>query len=180
MRLFTKKGLATPALLAFSLFYSVHFFSKVFSFFSFIFMTQSQITCSSPKTHPRCTWILNHKDNFPNYLFMFPFLQLPVSFFFFFNWSIVDLHCCVCFCYIAERISYTYIHSFRIFPIQLITELLINYSLFIYFWLCWIFIAVQAFLWLQQMGATLQLWCSHFSLRWLLLLLSRGSRAQAQ
>ena len=82
MRLFTEKGLATLALLAFNLFYWVHSFSKVFSFFSFIFMTQSQITCASPKTHLRCTWILNHKDSFPNYLFMFPFLPLPVSFFF--------------------------------------------------------------------------------------------------
>lgn len=84
VRLFTEKGLSTPSLLAFNLFYSVHSFSNVFSFFSFIFMTQSQITCASPKTHLRSTRILNHKDSFPNYLFMFPFLQLPVSFFLFF------------------------------------------------------------------------------------------------
>ena len=37
---------------------------------------------------------------------------------------------------------------------------------FIYFWLCWVFIAAQA---------TLQLWCEGFSLHWLLLLQSTGS-----
>ena len=43
-----------------------------------------------------------------------------------------------------------------------------NVILFIYFWLCWIFVAVQDFLQLQCMG---------FSLWWLLLLRSMGSRA---
>ena len=33
-----------------------------------------------------------------------------------------------------------------------------------YFWLCWIFIAVWAFLWLWQVGATLSLWFLGFSL----------------
>ena len=36
---------------------------------------------------------------------------------------------------------------------------------FIYFWLCWVFVAAQAFLWLQQAGAPLQLQCTGFSLR---------------
>ena len=38
---------------------------------------------------------------------------------------------------------------------------------FIYSWLCWIFVAAQAFLYLQHMG---------FSLRWFLLLQGTGSR----
>ena len=38
---------------------------------------------------------------------------------------------------------------------------------FIYFWLCWIFVAAQTFL---------QLWCLGFSLQWFLLLQSTGSR----
>lgn len=116
MRLLQKKDLLPLLSLLSIYFIQYNSFSKVFSLFSFIFMTQSQITCSSPKTHPRCTWILNHKDNFPNYLFMFPFLQLPVSFFLFF-YSIVDLHCCVCFRHIAHNDSvmhiYNYIYNYQ-------------------------------------------------------------------
>ena len=32
----------------------------------------------------------------------------------------------------------------------------------IYFWLCWVFVAVKAFLQLQRVGITLQLWCTGF------------------
>ena len=49
--------------------------------------------------------------------------------------------------------------------------------LFIYFWLCWVFVAVQAFLQLQRAEATLWLRCTGFSLQWLLLLWSLGSGA---
>ena len=48
-----------------------------------------------------------------------------ISFFFFFNWRIVVLQCCVSFRYTAKRLSYTYtyIHSFPVsFPIQIISE----------------------------------------------------------
>ena len=48
--------------------------------------------------------------------------------------------------------------------------------LFIYFWLGWVFIAVQTFLWSQGAGATPQLQCVGFSLRWLLSLQSTCSR----
>ena len=48
--------------------------------------------------------------------------------------------------------------------------------LFIYFWLCWVFNAVQDFLYLWRVGVTLQLQCAGFSLWWLLLLQSTGSR----
>ena len=51
------------------------------------------------------------------------------------------------------------------------------YMIYFYFWLCWVFVAVWAFLQLQQVGDTLQLPCTGFSLRWLLLLRSTGSRA---
>ena len=46
----------------------------------------------------------------------------------------------------------------------------------IYFWLCWVFIAVLG---LSRVAswATLESWCVSFSLRWLLLLQSTGSRA---
>ena len=49
-------------------------------------------------------------------------------------------------------------------------------SLFI--WFCWVFMAARAFLQLQQVRATIQLWCTDFSLWWLLLLQSAGSRAR--
>ena len=45
------------------------------------------------------------------------------------------------------------------------------------FWLCWVIIAGQAFLWLQGEGATLQLRCTGFSLQGLLSLWSAGSGA---
>ena len=47
--------------------------------------------------------------------------------------------------------------------------------LFIYFWLCWVFIAV---LWLSLVAASggySSLWCMGFSSWWLLLLWSMGS-----
>ena len=53
----------------------------------------------------------------------------------------------------------------------------LNFYLCTYFWLCWVFIAARAFLQLQRVGATLQLLCAGFSLQWLLLLWSSGSRA---
>ena len=46
------------------------------------------------------------------------------------------------------------------------TNFSFDYYLCIYFWLWWVFVAVQAFLQLQQAGATLQLRCAGFSLRW--------------
>ena len=39
-----------------------------------------------------------------------------------------------------------------------------NITLFIYVWLCWVFVAVLAFLQLQQAGATLYLRCAGSSL----------------
>jgi len=59
--------------------------------------------------------------------------------------------------------------------------------LFIYFWLCWVFIAAQAFLWLREQGllssceegSYSSLKCVGFSLPWLLLLRSTGSRAHS-
>ena len=50
---------------------------------------------------------------------------------------------------------------------------------FIYFWLCWVFVAVQVFL-LWRVEDILQFWCAGFSFRWPLLAQSMGSRAQAQ
>ena len=49
----------------------------------------------------------------------------------------------------------------------------------IYFDYAGFFVAVWAFLWLRGVGATIQLWCTGFSLWWLLLLQSTGSRMWA-
>ena len=46
-----------------------------------------------------------------------------------------------------------------------------------YLWLCWDFIVAQIFLQLQRAGLTVWVQCSGFSLQWLLLLWSAGSRA---
>ena len=50
-------------------------------------------------------------------------------------------------------------------------------TLFIYFQLCWVFVAAWTFLKLRRVGPPLQLRCVGFSLLWLLLLRSMGSRA---
>ena len=51
-----------------------------------------------------------------------------------------------------------------------------KFILFIYFWLCWVFVAVHG-LSLVVVGRDYSsLWCAGFSLLWLLLLLSTGSR----
>ena len=50
--------------------------------------------------------------------------------------------------------------------------------LFVCFWLCWVIIAVWTSLQLQPSGATLQLWCSGFSLQWLRLLQNVSSRTR--
>ena len=52
----------------------------------------------------------------------------------------------------------------------------LNCNLFIYFWLCWVFIAARAFLWLWRVRAALQSRCTGFTLQWLLLWQSMGSR----
>ena len=48
--------------------------------------------------------------------------------------------------------------------------------LFIYFWLCWVFPAVHRLSLVAASGGFSWLWCVGFSLRWLLLLRSTGSR----
>ena len=54
---------------------------------------------------------------------------------------------------------------------------LINlFILFIYFWLHWVFIAVRGFSLVALSGGCSSLQCAGFSLQWLLLLQSTGSR----
>ena len=48
--------------------------------------------------------------------------------------------------------------------------------LFIYFWLRWVFVAACGLSLVAVSGGYSSLWCAGFSLRWLLLLQSTGSR----
>ena len=50
-----------------------------------------------------------------------------------------------------------------------------NINLFIYFWLCWVFVAVRGLSLVAASGGYSWLRCVGFSLRWLLLLRSTGS-----
>ena len=45
-----------------------------------------------------------------------------------------------------------------------------------YFWLCWVFIAVRGLSLVPASSGYSSLWCTGFSMRWLLLLQSTGSR----
>ena len=49
----------------------------------------------------------------------------------------------------------------------------INYF---YFWLCWVFVAARGLSLVVASGGYSSLWCAGFSLQWLLLLRSTGSR----
>ena len=57
-------------------------------------------------------------------------------------------------------------------PISQCYSTTIKKNKFIYFWLCWVFVAAWAFLQLWRAGVSLQLRCPGFSLKWLLLLWS--------
>ena len=50
------------------------------------------------------------------------------------------------------------------------------FNLFIYFWLCWVFVAVHGLSLVAVSGGYSSLWFMGFSLQWLLLLRSTGSR----
>ena len=61
----------------------------------------------------------------------------------------------------------------------LVEEVIIRKTLFfflIYFWLCWVFIAACGFSLVAASGGYSSLQCVGFSLQWLLLLWSTGSR----
>ena len=47
---------------------------------------------------------------------------------------------------------------------------------FIYFWLHWVFVAAHGLSLVAASGGYSSLWCAGFSLQWLLLLQSTGSR----
>ena len=66
------------------------------------------------------------------------------------------------------------VKSFRFSSLIFFFVFLVN--LFIYFWLCWVFVAVRGLSLAVVSGGYSSLWCEGFSLRWLLLLQSTDSR----
>ena len=58
----------------------------------------------------------------------------------------------------------------------MILYIFLNFYLFIYFWLRWVFVAVCRLSLVAARGGCSSLWCTGFSLQWLLLLYSTGSR----
>ena len=50
------------------------------------------------------------------------------------------------------------------------------FSLFVYLWLCWVFVAAHGLSLVAASRGYSSLWCVGFSLQWLLLLQSTGSR----
>ena len=59
------------------------------------------------------------------------------------------------------------------------TLLFYKFILFIYFWLCWVFVVANELSLVAANGGYSLLWCMGFSLRWLLLLWSMGFRREA-
>ena len=86
--------------------------------------------------------------------------------------------------------KYTYIIIFRTIYYYSLVQVYHNlfylflylnlFILFIYFWLLWVFIAAHRLSLVVVCRGYSSLWCTGFSLQWLLLLQSTGSRAQAQ
>ena len=89
-------------------------------------------------------------------------------------------YACIVVCSSQISIWFFFIFSisllkFHIFLfITIVFFFLIN--LFIYFWLCWVFLAAHGLSLVAASGGYSSLWCAGFSWRWLLLLWSTGSR----
>ena len=79
---------------------------------------------------------------------------------------------------------FRFIYQFYFFPVSysfsvlffFLSRFLKTFYLFIYFWLCWVFIAACGLSLVAASGGYSSLWCMGFSFWWLLLLWSTGSR----
>ena len=65
----------------------------------------------------------------------------------------------------SSNVSWTHIHNDHQPHTGVTTVTPLNRYVFIYCWLCWVFIAVRAFLWFPSVGPTLWLWCAWASHR---------------
>ena len=100
---------------------------------------------------------------------------------FFFFLHETEHFCCL------GKIGNQSVSYFMVFYIYIITSempklccllfyLFFKINLFIYFWLCWVFVAVRGLPLVVASGGYSSLQCAGFSLRWLLLVRSMGSR----
>ena len=69
------------------------------------------------------------------------------------------------------------IHEHGMFSHLFIYSFIYFINLFIYFWLCWVFVAVHRLSLVVPSRSYSSLRCTGFSLRWLFLLWSTGSRS---
>ena len=77
----------------------------------------------------------------------------------------------------SSRSLFSYMYLCVFGPINFITNFFFFFlNLFIYFWLHWVFIAARRLSLVAESGSYSLLWCAGFSLQWLLLLWSTGSR----
>ena len=75
------------------------------------------------------------------------------------------------YCFFGEMIYANHLPTF-----YFIFILFYLFILFIYFWLCWVFVAAHGLSLVVASGGYSSLGCGGFSLQWLLLLRSTGSR----
>ena len=66
------------------------------------------------------------------------------------------------------------LYNIRFFSPKFLKNLFIFFIY--YFWLCWVFVAARGLSLVVASGGYSLLWCAGFSLQWLLLLWSTGSR----
>ena len=102
---------------------------------------------------------------FPQSLFHVPSFSRPLS-------SLLSL----LFPFLKSCYSLVYVASFLLVNKLLVSILFFLVYLFIYFWLLWVFIAVHGLSLVAASRGYSSLQCMGFSLRWLLLLRSTGSR----
>ena len=78
--------------------------------------------------------------------------------------------------YVCESVSVSQINSFVLYFILFYLFKKNKFIYLIYFWLHWVFIAARGLSLVVMSRGYSSLWCAGFSLRWLLLLRSAGSR----
>ena len=102
-----------------------------------------------------------------SYLYLKPEVKICCT------WLLV---CLKCYKPTVVNSSY-YIYFYRLFITFFFFYFINLFILFIYyFWLCWVFVAVCGLSLVAESGGYSSLRCTGFSLRWLLLLWSTGSR----
>ena len=110
-----------------------------------------------------------------NLLFSFSGFILILKPFIFVCLSVKYQHCCY-FSWVLLQMHFN--HPLGNFRCSLsVASIYISFWFFFFFWLCWVFVAVCGLSLVVARGGYSSLRCVGFSLRWLLLLRSTGSRS---